>query len=87
LYGSGIYQQHRVYLRDSDSVLSLLGTTADNTDDINQLAVTIPAAAAAGSGTLFVRSVNAHGESVFDDELPVTVWEGATTTSSYEIET
>lgn len=87
LYGSGVYQQHRVYLRDSGNTLRLLGTTADSANNINQLVVEIPAAAAAGAGTLFVRSLTSHGESVFDDELPVTVWEGMTTTSSYEIET
>lgn len=87
LYGAGVYQQHRVYLRDSGNTLRLLGTTADNAGNINQLTVTIPTNAANGVGSLFVRALTDKGESVYDDELPVTVWEGVTTTSSYEIET
>ena len=84
-YG-GIYQKHRVYLRDSNNTLRLLGETLDNADNINQLVVTVPDAVPAGDGTLFVRSVIGNGESVYDDVIPVTVFRGQTFNFSYELE-
>lgn len=83
---SGIYQKHRVYLRDSGNTLRLLGETLDNADNINQLVVTVPDVVPAGDGTLFVRSVIGNGESVYDDVIPVTVFRGQTFNFSYELE-
>lgn len=83
---SGIFQKHRVYLRDSGNTLRFLGETADSADNINQLSVTIPDNVPAGDGTLFVRSFIANGESVYDDTVPVTVFKGQTFNFSYELE-
>lgn len=82
----GAYQYHRVYLRDSINAVHLLGSTP-NTGSANSLIVTIPSAAAAGNASLFVRTVNQFGESIFDDILPVTVWKGSNLTLNYRLET
>lgn len=76
---------HRVYLRDSGNTLHLLGSTTSD-GNYNALAVSVPPEVAAGAGTLFVRSVNQHGESLFDDTLPVNVWPGSQTIIRYAIE-
>lgn len=73
---NGEYQYHRVYLRDGANTLHQLGETAKD-GNYNSLAVTVPDGAAAGNGSLFVRSVNQFGESVFDDELPIAIWRGS----------
>lgn len=75
---------HRVYIRDSSNALHLCGTTPAN-DNFNALSVTIPPMAE-GAGTLFVRAVNQYGESLFDDVLPVEVWNGSARTIRYAIE-
>lgn len=76
---------HRVYLRDSENILRLLGSTAPD-GNYNSLSVTIPSEASLGAGTLFVRSVNQYGESLFDDTLPVEVWDGSSRVIRYQIE-
>lgn len=77
---------HRVYIRDSGNVLRLCGATTDSAN-ANSLVVTIPDTVAPGDGTLFVRSVNQYGESLFDDTLPVSIYPGSPAAFSYEIET
>jgi len=76
---------HRVYLRDSTNTLRLCGETGD-ADNANSLVITIPPTVIDGVGTLFVRSVNQHGESLFDDPLPVEVWAGSSRIIRYAIE-
>jgi len=76
---------HRVYIRDSTNTLRLCGATQDD-GNYNSLVVTIPGTVIEGTGTLFVRSVNQHGESLFDDTLPVEVWAGSNRTVRYAIE-
>lgn len=84
--GSGTVVRHRAYLRANNGTLWNLGET-DEDANYNTLSVTIPAGAAAGEGTLFIRAVNEYGESLYDDTLPVTVWKGSTVTLRYALET
>lgn len=78
-------QYHRVYIRDAGNVLRMIGQTNNNAT-YNTLNVTIPSNINAGAGSLFVRSVNQFGESVYDDELPVTVFKGSDATFRYALE-
>lgn len=82
-----LFQYHRVYLRDNGGVLRLLGETDPTMGNVNSLSVTVPVAAAEGPGVLFVRSVIPLGESVIDDELPVTVFKGSAGVFNYQLET
>lgn len=74
----------KIYLRDSGGTLRLLHTTSTST--LQQSAtVTIPEAATAGAGNLFVRAVNQFGESMYDDALPITVWKGSDLIARYSL--
>lgn len=77
---------HRVYIRDGNNTLRLCGSTTDAAN-ANSLTVTIPIASFGGAGTLFVRSVNQYGESLFDDTLPIEIWTGSSRQILYTVET
>lgn len=79
------FQFHRVYFRDSANTTTMLGATT-NENNANNLIVTLPANAAAGNGVIYVKSVNLFGESVYHDEMPVTVFRDSRETFNYEIE-
>lgn len=81
-----ITQYHRVMLRDSANTLHVLGETPTDGTAANSLSVEIPEIAAAGPGSIFVRSVSPFGVSVFDDELPVTIWKGSDFTIRYRLD-
>lgn len=78
-------QYHRVYIRDSANTLHMVASTP-NDGDYNSATITIPIGAAAGPATLFVRSVNQFGESVYDDTLPIAIWKGSDLTIRYVLE-
>jgi hypothetical protein len=66
------YVQYRVMIKDSADVVWDLGNTADNVKDANDLLVTWPVGAAAGSGLLWVEAYNDYSDSSrFKDTLPI----------------
>lgn len=80
------YQYHKVYFRDStNTVFSLGATDPEDTVSPASLEVQLPNIVSAGPGFIYVRSVTPHGESVFDDTLPVTVWKGSDHTFRYAL--
>lgn len=82
----GTAQFCRVYVRDGNNTVRFLGAT-QNDRTSNSLEVILPTFVAGGVGALFVRTVNQFGESVFDDEIPVAIWNtGKETTFRYSIE-
>lgn len=66
----GVYQLHRVMIRDSGGTLRDCGATADDAT-YNELAATVHASTALGRGNLFVRAEGNNGNSKYEDQIPV----------------
>lgn len=67
---AGVYQKHRVMIRDSGGTLRDCGVTLDDAN-YNSLAATVHASTAAGRGNLFVRAEMGSLLSKYEDHIPV----------------